>query len=102
MWIMSWNVCGIGSVAKQRGGQDVLRHHRCDMVLLQEFKLEELLEFLIANTCPSDSFDYAFSSSVGASSVDFCYLGYVLFQDCIFGSVSQFCRNLWVVDFGTT
>ncbi|KAK8669358.1 hypothetical protein V6N13_106791 [Hibiscus sabdariffa] len=56
MRLLSWNVRGLGSVAKRRSVQNVLRRQRCGLAILQETKMESISEKVVKQIWFSDSF----------------------------------------------
>ncbi|KAK8569154.1 hypothetical protein V6N12_007686 [Hibiscus sabdariffa] len=49
MKILSWNIHGVGSLAKKKALRNLLRHYLYKMVFVQETKLEMITRNLIQN-----------------------------------------------------
>ncbi|KAK8573748.1 hypothetical protein V6N13_009836 [Hibiscus sabdariffa] len=47
MRLRSWNVRGLGSTAKRKSIQHLLRRQRCVMAFLQETKMEEISDKIV-------------------------------------------------------
>ncbi|KAK8663360.1 hypothetical protein V6N13_083182 [Hibiscus sabdariffa] len=53
MWVLPWNVRGLGAVSKRRAIQALLRKHEVEMVFFQETKLVEITDRLVKQVLDS-------------------------------------------------
>ncbi|KAK8485727.1 hypothetical protein V6N11_063486 [Hibiscus sabdariffa] len=67
MRVLFWNVRGLGAASKQRVVREIVRKHRCTILLLQETKLETISEALISRLWFDDQCRFAFVPSIGKS-----------------------------------
>lgn len=64
---LSWNVRGLNNPARRKVVADLVADHRCNLVCLQETKLEEITSSIVAETLGSRSLDnFAFLPAVGS------------------------------------
>lgn len=69
MRMLSYNVRGLGSVAKCRDVGDIIRKKRVDFCMLQESKKEEVDEFLCKSIWTEGNFSWAYRGSEGVPGI---------------------------------
>ncbi|KAK9008724.1 hypothetical protein V6N11_075607 [Hibiscus sabdariffa] len=76
----------MGSTAKRKSIQILLRRHRCGMVIFQETKLEFIDDKVVKQVWHSDQFVFVFAPSIGRSGGVLCIWDPMLFS-CDFSVV---------------
>jgi exonuclease III len=67
MKIVSYNVRGLGGVAKKKEVSQLIRKNKLDLVCIQETKLEVVEKSLCEKLWDTNEFDFTFKTSNGRS-----------------------------------
>ncbi|KAK8626025.1 hypothetical protein V6N13_133679 [Hibiscus sabdariffa] len=67
MRVVSWNIWSLGSAAKRRAVQGVVRRQKCCLLCLQEMKSEVIDASLVRKLWISDTFEFLFCPAEGRS-----------------------------------